>query len=244
MQFYHESSQIAAQAAESGFRYYFFDLDGTLTDPGIGITNSVMYALQRFGIRVADRSELYPFIGPPLNESFRKYYGFSEEQAWEAVQYYREYFGETGIFENEVYEQIPEVLADLKKRGDTLVLATSKPEVYAVPILEHFHLDQYFDFVAGGTLDGSRIRKADVIRYALDSLGITEKSQVLMVGDREQDVLGAKANQIACAGVLYGYGDYEELHRAGAEYILERPEDLKQLMSGRAAVYNMDRHLL
>ena len=230
MQFYHESSRATVREAEQEFEYFFFDLDGTLTDPGVGITNSVMYALDKYGIRVNDRRELYKFIGPPLLESFRDFYGFSEEQSREALHYYREYFADRGILENELYAGIPEELEDLKKHGRKIVLATSKPEPYAIRILQHFHLDPYFDFIAGATMDESRSKKEDVIRYALEQLGITDASRVLMVGDREQDVKGAAANGIRCAGVLYGYGDYEELQKAGADYILEKPEELRRLL--------------
>jgi len=211
------------------YQYYLFDLDGTLTDPGIGITNSVMYALAKYGIHVRDRSELYKFIGPPLLESFQNYYGFSEEDAKRAVEYYREYFREKGILENKVYDGIPKALQSLKEQGKTLALATSKPEEFSVRILKHFDLFSFFDFVGGATMDGSRSRKKDVIRYVLDALQIEDLSKVLMIGDRKQDVEGAAANQIACAGVLYGYGDYEELKTAGADRIIERPEDLSQL---------------
>ncbi|MBQ9031572.1 MAG: HAD-IA family hydrolase [Parasporobacterium sp.] len=229
MQFYHESSQTTAREAKDGYTYYLFDLDGTLTDPGEGITNSVMYALRKYGIGVTDRTTLYRFIGPPLVESFMNFYDFPKEQALEAVEYYREYFRDRGIFENRPYDGIAEELADLKAHGKTVALATSKPEEFAVRILKHFDLYPYFDFVAGATMDGSRSRKADVIRYALESLGVEDKSKVLMVGDREQDVLGAAANQIKCAGVLYGYGDYEELSRAGADYIIAKPQELLRL---------------
>jgi phosphoglycolate phosphatase len=122
------------------YRYCLFDLDGTLTDPGIGITNSVMYALRKFGISVSDRSELYSFIGPPLGESFQKQYGFSEEQSRQAVEYYREYFRAGGIFENTVYDGIPELLKELKRKGVTVALATSKPYEVAVQIVRHFGL--------------------------------------------------------------------------------------------------------
>ena len=147
------------------YKYYLFDLDGTLTDPGIGITNSVMYALEKFDIHVSDRKELYPFIGPPLVDSFEKYFGFDEKQAFQAVEYYREYFREDGIFENAVYEGIPEMLSELKSRDAKVALATSKPYEFSVRILDHFDLHQYFDFVGAATMDGRISRKADVISH-------------------------------------------------------------------------------
>jgi len=203
-----------------------FDLDGTLTDPGIGITNSVMHALEKFNIHVSDRKELYPFIGPPLVDSFEKYFGFDEKQALQAVEYYREYFREDGIFENVVYEGIPEMLGELKNRGAIVALATSKPYEFSVRILDHFDLHQYFDFVGAATMDGRISRKADVISHLIDKLGENEKSSILMIGDRDQDIDGAKANGLQSAGVLWGYGSREELMGAGADYIVSAPSDI------------------
>lgn len=203
------------------YNYILFDLDGTLTDPGIGITNSVMYALRKFGIEEADRTKLYAFIGPPLIDSFQKYYGFSKEKAREAVEYYREYFTEKGMLENYVYEGVEEMLAALVEAGMTLCLATSKPEPYAKIILEHFGLSQYFHFIAGAKLDETRTKKDEVIEYALELCGISDSSKVIMVGDREYDILGAKKFAMDSMGVLYGYGNREELESAGATYIAE-----------------------
>ena len=211
------------------YKYYLFDLDGTLTDSGIGITNSVMYALEKFGIHISDRSELYPFIGPPLTDSFRKYFDFTEDQALQAVEYYREYFRAGGIFENEVYKGIPEMLEELKARNAVIALSTSKPYEFSVQILEHFGLRQYFDFIGAATMDGRVSKKADVIRQILDELGDIDAASVLMVGDRDQDVDGAKANHLHCAGVLWGYGSKDELMNAGADYIVSVPSDITVL---------------
>jgi phosphoglycolate phosphatase len=208
------------------YEYLFFDLDGTLTDPAEGITNSVMHALKKWGIEVDDRRELYCFIGPPLSASFKKYYGFSESDALLCVEYYREHFRDTGIFENKVYEGVHELLERLQREGKKIVLATSKPEVFAKRILDHFDLAKYFYFVAGASMDESRNKKADVIRYALESLEIKDKSGVLMIGDRDQDMAGANLNGIDSLGVLYGYGDRAELDGAGALYIAETVEDI------------------
>ena len=203
-----------------------FDLDGTLTDPGLGITNSAAYALKKHGIEVADRTALYPFIGPPLMDSFQRFYGFSAERSEQAVADYREYFREKGLFENEVYEGVEELLKHLKASGKRLIIATSKPEEFAVRILEHFHLAKYFDHIVGATMDSSRSKKGDVIAYALEVCGITDKTDVVMVGDREHDVLGAKENGLDSIGVLYGYGSCEELEKAGATYVVETVEDI------------------
>lgn len=213
-----------------GYRYYLFDLDGTLTDPGIGITNSVMYALEKYGIHIEDRTELYSFIGPPLGESFRRQFGFSEEQARRAVEYYREYFRPKGIFENVVYEGIPELLQRLRENRVTVALATSKPYEFAVRILEHFDLARYFDFVGGATMDGRISRKTDVIAHLLEEFGNVDKASVLMIGDRAQDIEGAKANGLHSAGVLWGYGSAEELQGAGADYLAAEPEELLRIV--------------
>ncbi len=213
-----------------GYRYCLFDLDGTLTDPGIGITNSVMYALEKFGIHVSDRAELFSFIGPPLGESFRRQFGFFEEQAQKAVEYYREYFRPKGIFENSVYEGIPELLKKLRENHITVALATSKPYEFAVRILEHFELKQYFDYIGGATMDGRISKKADVIAHLLDEFGNVDKAEVLMIGDRAQDVEGARANGLHSAGVLWGYGSAEELQGAGADYLAAKPEELLRIV--------------
>ena len=205
-----------------------FDLDGTLTDPGIGITNSVAYALSKWNIEVSDRSELYKFIGPPLLDSFAEYYGFSEEDCQKALTYYREYFRGKGIYENKVYPGVVEMLETLKNSGKKIILATSKPEEFAIIILKHFDLYKYFDFVAGATMDESRNKKGDVIKYALESCGIdkTDLKDVIMVGDRKHDVHGATENDLDCIGVLFGYGNRDELETAGAKYIAEQVEDI------------------
>ncbi len=208
------------------YSYLLFDLDGTLTDPGEGITNSVAYALEKWGIEVSDKSQLYPFIGPPLSASFKKYYGFSEEDALKSVEYYREYFRDRGIFENNVYDGVADLLSSLRERSKKIILATSKPEEFARIILDHFDLTKYFDLIAGASMDESRNKKADVIRYALDMAKVSDRTLALMIGDREQDITGAKKNGIDSLGVLYGYGDGEELDGAGATYIAETVEDI------------------
>ena len=208
------------------YKYILFDLDGTLTDPKLGITKSVAYALKSYGIEVEDLDSLLKFIGPPLKDSFVKYYGFSEEQGVEAVERYREYFKPYGIYENKVYDGVENMLAKLVKCGKKVILATSKPTVFANVILEHFNLKQYFTCVVGSELDGSRVKKGDVVAEALRQAGVTDKSVAVMVGDREHDIFGAKENEIDSVGVLYGYGDRAELETAGAGYIVESVEEL------------------
>lgn len=203
-----------------------FDLDGTLTDPGLGITNSVMYALRKYGMEVPPRQELYSFIGPPLKQSFMRWCGFDEAEGEQAVKYYREYYRDKGLLENEVYDGIEDMLKALREKGKRLAVATSKPEEFAIRILEHFGLAQYFEVIAGDTLDFKRNTKADVIASALERLGVTDRSGVIMVGDREHDVIGAKAQDLPCIGVLFGYGSQEELEAAGAKHIAQTPADV------------------
>ncbi|MBQ3137612.1 MAG: HAD family hydrolase [Clostridia bacterium] len=211
------------------YKTVLFDLDGTLTDPGLGITNSVAYALKKYGIEVGEREKLYAFIGPPLNESFKKYYNFSEEKAMEAIWCYREYFSEKGIFENEIYEGIRQLLQKIKASGRKVILATSKPEEFALKILDYFELTEYFDVVAGASMDEKRNKKGDVIKYAMEKGGFTSEGAV-MVGDREHDIFGAQENGIDTIGVLYGYGSREELEKAGAMYIAENVDDIFALL--------------
>ena len=210
--------------------YVFFDLDGTLTDPGEGITNSVAYSLKKNGIEPPVREELYKFIGPPLVDSYMKYYGFSSDGARRAVDDYREYFRDRGIFENKVYDGVLELLENLKKAGKKIVLATSKPEPFAKTILSHFGLDKYFHFVAGALMDETRTKKGDVIRYALESCGSPSLESVIMIGDREHDIIGAKENGLCSIGILYGYGSNEELSSAGADFIAQTPCDVAEII--------------
>lgn len=211
------------------YQYFFMDLDGTITDPKEGITKSVAYALNHYGIKVENLDTLEKFIGPPLSDSFQEFYGFDREKSLEAVEKYREYFKDKGIFENRLYPGMEHLLQIITEQGGKLVLATSKPEIFAKRILEYFHIAEYFTFAAGSTLDTTRNKKADVIRYALDSLGI-EPGDAVMVGDRKHDVIGAKENGMECIGVLFGYGDREELEAAGADRIVETVEDLEKEM--------------
>lgn len=200
-------------------QYILFDLDGTLTDPMMGITKSVRYALNYYGIEVNDLNDLLPFIGPPLRDSFKEFYGFDDAKANEAVIKYREYFSTEGIFDNKVYDGIPQCLQALKDAGKVLLVATSKPEKFAKQIIEHFNLDKYFDFVGGSEFNG-REKKGDVIKYVLKENQINA-SDAIMIGDRKHDIIGAHENNLPCVGVLYGYGSLEELNDNKADYIVE-----------------------
>ena len=212
------ASKINRQSSkEEGRKILLWDLDGTLTESGPGITNSVRYALKQMGIDETDQGKLDRFVGPPLQESFKKYYGMTPEEAEEAVVQYRVYFRNTGMFENSVYEGVKETLEKLRSEGYVLAVATSKPEIFTIQIMEHFGIRDYFSVIGGSTMDCSRIRKRDVIAYVLGLLGVRKEDRVLMIGDRENDVEGAAANGIPCLGVLYGYGSAEELENAGAD---------------------------
>ncbi len=210
------------------FTHIFFDLDGTLTDPAQGITNSFIHALKFYGLPIPSYEELCKLIGPPLPHSFESTFGFDHDKAMEAVAKYREYFASRGLFENKVYEGIPELLQTLKNHGLHLAVATSKPEEYSVKILEHFKLSQYFDYICGSLMDESRSKKSEVIAYALECCGLGEgdKDKVLMVGDRFHDIEGARANKIKSCGVLFGYGSRQELEKSGADLIASTVEDL------------------
>lgn len=212
------------------YKYILFDLDGTLTDPGEGITNSIMYALDKYGIKVGERSDLHKFIGPPLMDSFEKYYGFSKEESKMAVEYYREYYRDKGIFENMLYDGFEDLLKTLKANNKIIIVATSKPEVFAKQILQHFNIEKYFTYVAGSNLDGTRTKKDEVIKYALESCNITELSKAVMVGDRKYDIIGAKKLGISSIGVLFGYGHRDELEKAGADFIVGTVEGIGKVL--------------
>lgn len=215
----------------NSYKYIFFDLDGTLTDPEIGITTSVAYALEKFGINVQDKTILRPFIGPPLRESFQKFYGLTKEQSEEAISFYRERFSVKGLYENQIYPNIPELLDELKKANKKIILATSKPKEFAIKILEYFKIIQYFDYIVGATMDGSLGEKDEIITYALNLIGNPELNQVIMVGDRCFDILGAKKNGIDSIGVLYGFGSKEELTESGTTFLANDVKDILKFIN-------------
>ena len=207
-----------------------FDLDGTLTDSGLGIIKCVQYALIYMGKPEGNPENLRCFVGPPLYEQFMEYGGFTSEEADTAVEQYRERYSTIGIYENEVYDHIPELLKKLKEKGKILGVASSKPTVFVEEILRHFNLKDYFDVIVGSELDGRRTAKDEVIEAALKQLGDGfHREQVIMVGDRMYDVEGARKCGILCVGVAYGYGGRSELEEAGAVYVADTVEDLEML---------------
>ena len=210
--------------------YVFFDLDGTITEPSEGITNSAKYALEKFGVHVKSTAELLPFIGPPLQDSFQEFYGFDLHTSMRAVKLYRKHYKDHGIYQCSLYDNIEELFIKLKERGYKLAIATSKPEKYAEKILKHFNLDKYFDFIAGATFSAIRCKKSEVIKHALDNLNITDSSKVIMVGDRKHDVLGAKEHNIETIGVLYGFGSIEEFEEVNCKYVVSKALDILEIL--------------
>lgn len=207
-----------------------WDLDGTLTDPKVGITRGVQHALREMGIVVDDADSLTPYIGPPIRLAFAEHHGIEAGDIERAVSAYREYYLDTGIFENRVIAGIPDLLAELAAAGRTMAIATSKVDWMAEKILVHYELRDHFVFVGGATMDGARGHKAEVIEHTLEALafarGTAERSRVVIIGDREHDVLGARSAGIAAIGVRWGYAEPGELEAAGADLIVEHVDEL------------------
>lgn len=212
------------------YKYILFDLDGTLTDPKIGITKSVQFALLKKDIIVESLDDLETFIGPPLIDSFMTYFDFTKEEAIKAVEDYREYFSVKGIFENTVYSGIESLLKNLKKQEVKLAVATSKPTVFANQVLEHFELDKFFDLVIGSNLDGSHIDKDEIVSTVIKKLNILDTSKAIMIGDREYDIMGGKKNNMDTIGVLYGYGIGNEIEKANPTHIVKTVREIEKYL--------------
>ncbi|UCC11170.1 MAG: HAD family hydrolase [candidate division WOR-3 bacterium] len=207
-----------------------FDLDGTLTDPFHGIANSIKYALNKFGVHADDEQTLRACIGPPLLASFQKHFNLNERDARKAVAYYREYFSDKGLYENEVFPGIPRLLEELAAQRVCMVCATSKPTPYARRILEHFRLSQFLEFVIGSNMDLTRTDKKQIVHDVLEKLQMRAKEKAIMIGDRREDVEGARANSIDAIGVTYGYGSEAEIRNAHADYLVRSVEELGSLL--------------
>jgi phosphoglycolate phosphatase len=205
---------------------FLFDLDGTVTDPKKGIVNSVLYALEKVGIEELHVSELDSFIGPPIQQSFVERYNMNEGEVERAVFYFREYLKQRGLLENSVYEGIPNLLKQLKDTGNRLFIATSKPTIFARQVIEHFQLTNYFEDIIGSNLNGTRIKKEEIIAHILQQNEGLNKEEVVMIGDRKHDIIGANHNGIASIGVLYGYGSENELIEVSATHIAKDIEEL------------------
>ena len=198
------------------YKTIFFDLDGTITDSAPGIMNSIKYALEKNHLPMLSEEQLRSFIGPPLRGQFCKVCGLADEESARMVEDYREYYRDKGIFGNNVYDGVIEMLEKLRKKGFRLAIATSKPEMFAKQIADYFGFSKYFDFIGGACMN--------------ESCNITDRNEVVMVGDRSHDMIGAKKAGLHSIGVLYGYGSKEELEQSGAEMLVEVPEQIVSLM--------------
>ena len=212
------------------FKYILLDLDGTVTDSAEGVINSVTYALRKLDYPVEQLGSMMKFIGPPLKQSFKEFCCFDEDTIQKGVEYYREYYSVTGITQLRLYGGIEHLLQTLKSHGKKVVLATSKPEIYAKRILENCGITEYFDLIAGSTLDASRNTKAEVLTYILDTIKLCSLDDCLMVGDRKHDIIGAHSLGLKCAAVLYGYGNRAEFEQYGADYIVDSVEELEEFL--------------
>lgn len=214
------------------YKVILFDLDGTLTESGEGITKSVQYALEKLGQPEPDLKKLEVFVGPPLLQQFMKYAGLDEETAVKAVEYYRERYTDIGIFENKVYPGVEDMLDKLRGKGYILAVASSKPERFVKKVLDHFDLTKYFHEIVGSEMNGGRTSKADVIEEALDRLHMADhRDQVVMVGDKEHDVFGARKAGLQCLAVFYGYGSEEELKNANPLKIADSAQEVLDFFS-------------
>ncbi|MFD1736446.1 HAD family hydrolase [Bacillus salitolerans] len=222
----------------STYKIVLFDLDGTLSDPKVGITKSVQYALNKLGINEPNLNRLDCFIGPPLQETFSSKYGFNEHQTKLAIEFYRERFKEKGMYENTLYPQIPSLLSELKNNGVILVVATSKPTVFSNQILDYFTIRDYFKLVVGSNLDGTRSAKTEIIEYIVQQLNVSSYSDVVMIGDRMHDIIGAKNVGVDSIGVTYGYGSEDELKKCTPTYIVHHVEELRKLLVSGVMVSN------
>ena len=212
------------------YDYIAFDLDGTLTDPEVGLVKGFMYAFDRVGIKYDDPKALRRYIGPPLHEEWKREYGFTEEETARAIAIFREYYDEFGWAENRVYEGIVDLLEALKAMGKTIVLATSKPENTARRIMALFGLDKYFDFCGGASTSSTRDKKWEVLEYSLLSVGATDKSRCILIGDRKYDAEGASIYGIDSIGVLWGHGSEEEIKSSGFTYVAKTPDDVLNIL--------------
>jgi len=215
----------------SKYEVIIFDLDGTLTDSKVGITKSIQYALSRLDIIENDLDKLKLFIGPPLIESFKMHYSFDQSKARKAVDFYREYFSEFGIYENKLYPGIPELLRGLKSNNKKLVLATSKLTIFAERVLKYFDLYDLFDLIVESNPDGTRFLKKEMVKDILLELQNFQKQDFIVAGDREDDILAAKDNGLSSIAVTYGYGSIEELKKAKPDYFAHSLEDIKRIIN-------------
>lgn len=210
------------------YKSLFFDLDGTITDSSEGIINSIVYALEKMDVTITDKDVLRKFVGPPLMDSYRKYFGFTQSEAEMGLKLFREYFSEKGIYENRLFDGMESLLSDLYHNGYELVLATSKPDVFAREILKYFDIQKYFSHISACPMDEANTTKLDIIKAALDMTAIKNKAEILMIGDTAFDINGAKICGIDSMGVLYGTDDANELKNA--TYLTEDVEKIRKIL--------------
>lgn len=216
----------------SEYKVIIFDLDGTLTDSKEGIVNSIRYALGEVHISAEVSSEDASFIGPPIRNVFKESFAVPDEKLEQAVGHYREYFGERGMLENTPYSGIEELLKQLKAQNKVLFVATSKPTGFSTQILQHFHLDHYFQHICGSSMDNSMTTKTEIIQFALSTFDQIPREKIIMIGDKMHDIIGAQNNNIDSIGVLYGYGSREEIEKAKPTFIAKDVEELTKLLVG------------
>lgn len=212
------------------YQIALFDLDGTIINSQIGITRSVQYSLKHFGIEVENPDTLVHFVGPPLHKSFENFYSFDKEKSVLAVEKYREYYREKGIFECEMYSGVHDLLQDLQQKGVKIVLATSKPEFFALQILENINIIHLFDSVYGSNLDLTRSDKAEIIKDILRFYPEYHRNDFIMIGDKEHDIIGANKNSIDSAGVLWGFGSHAELEAHNPKFIVSEMNDIAEIV--------------
>lgn len=206
--------------------HLLFDLDGTLTDPKTGITRCIQYALTALGRDAPHADDLEWCIGPPLRHSFARLLDSTDEGlVTQALLLYRERFAETGLYENRVYEGIPEVLSALRRQGYRLFLATAKPRIFAERILDHFDLADFFETIHGSDLNGQLTDKPSLVRHILATEGLPP-DRTMIIGDRKYDIIGGKANGLQTGAVTYGYGSREELEAEAPDLLFDTPEQL------------------
>jgi phosphoglycolate phosphatase len=206
-----------------------FDLDGTLTDPYLGITSAAKYALNKFNIIEEDTDKLKLFIGPPLEKSFLEYYNFNKNDVKTAVKYYREYYSKKGMYENKLYAGIDDVLKELNKRNKNCFMATSKLQSFAEKIAQNFNMHNYFKHITGSNMDGTLSEKEDIVKYTMEKCELN-KNETIMIGDRKYDIIGANKNGIDAIGVLYGYGTREELEKENPKYLCNEVIDILKII--------------
>lgn len=216
------------------YKYIVFDLDGTLSDPYVGITNSVKYSMKKMGREIPDGFDLSLFIGPPLYFSFEEFFCMSKEDSAVAVDFFREYYNEKGLYENVIYDGISSLLQSIKDGGGVALVGTSKPQIFAERVLHDIGIYEYFDEISGADMSESHSSKEHIIRRALELAGVNESeySKCLMVGDRRFDIEGANLCGIHSVGVTWGYGSKEELVGEGATFTADTPKELSKIIHG------------